>query len=59
MIMRKLEPKTKRLMGAGLVLAGMAVAYHMGQSNRFADDKVDLIGQAQAAGGKIGGPKRT
>ena len=44
--MRKLEPKIKKLMGVGLFLAGLAVAYNMGQSNRLADDKVDLIGQA-------------
>ena len=54
--MRKLGPKTRRLIGVGLFVAGTAVAYHMGQSNRSAADKVDLIGQAEAAGGVVTSP---
>ena len=53
MIMPKLELKSKRLMGVCLFFTAMVVAYHMGQSNRLADDKVDLIGQAEAADGVV------
>ena len=51
--MRNLERRGKRLIGAGLIMAGMVLAYHVGHSNRVADDEVALIGRAEAAGGKI------